>query len=148
MCKRLSNQEREFLSHADFTESGFDVSVAIFPLRTPYILKKKCLDGLTVCLCADRLLLWFSASETGKSSVTNYRWHTQSIAGPELSSHSIQLSRNQNRSNAETQRKKKCAHLAHEQLFVLQQLSMKSLLQSVTSQSTFCPWVIHQSIRD
>ena len=142
-----SNTEKEFLSCTDFIDLRFDRSVAIFPFCTSYILKKKCLDGLTVSLHTDRLLLWFSASETGKSSITNYRRHTESIGGPKLSSHSIQLSRNQNRSNAATQsnakekkQKKQACSLGNEKQFVVsQQPSMKSLLQSVTSQSTHFP---------
>lgn len=141
-----SNRESEFLSCAKFIDFRFDLSVAIFPLSTSYILEKKsCLVGLTVCLCTDRLLLWFSASETGKSSNTNYRRHTQSITGPELSSDSIQLSTNQNRSNAATQsnaKKKKPVHLAMRNNLFLSSL----LLQSVTSH--FPLWIIDQSISD
>lgn len=131
-----SNREREFLSQADFIDLRFDLLVAILPLLTSCIL-----SYWFDCRCTDRMVLWFSASQTGKSSIANYRRHTQSIAGPELSSDSIQLSRNQNRSNAATQsnakkkrnnlflcsllRNHNCIVLHHNQLFPLHTIYQK-----------------------
>lgn len=127
----------------------WSISGNIPSLCSLHLKTKPRLDGLTVCLFADRLLLcflfFFVACETGKSSITNYRRLTQSIAGPELSSDSIQLSRNQNRSNADTQsnakktKKQKTVHLATRNNLFLRSPQWNLLLQSVTSQSTFSP---------
>lgn len=130
-----SNRGSKCPSHNNFIDFRFDLSVAIFPLCSSFV-------GLTVCMCTDRLLLWFSASETRKSSITNYSRHTQSLTCSELSSNSIQLSTYQNRSNAATQntattkqkqKNKKHVHLAWRNSLFLSSL----LLQSVTSHFSF-----------
>lgn len=124
MCMRRRNREKSCLM-LTLPSLGliYQEQYSLFLLLS-YILM-----AWLFCLRTDRLLLWFSASETRKSSITNYRWHTHtytgSIAGPELSSCSIRLSTNQNRSNAGTQRTEKKIHLA-----MSNNLFLRSLLRN------------------
>lgn len=135
VCKRLI--EKRFLSGSDFID--FYLSEAIFPLSTSYFLKNS-FDGLTVS-SADRSLLWFHATETRKSSISNFARRTNGALWA-LSCHQIQFDCQGIKTDQMQQLKamqKKAFAPGNTKHFFPQQRFMKSQLQSVTSQSSYLP---------
>ena len=148
-----SNRWRGSLSHANFIDFRFDLSVAIFPLSVSYILKQNLalMVWLFACSQTDCCSVFFCFFCLWNRKIKHHqlqKTHTEHRRPRAVITFNPTVKESKQIKCRSTKQCKKPVHLATRNNLFLWSLRWNLLLQSVTSQSTFSPsgWLIGQLV--